>query len=61
MSKTFYLFLRNNFLPFILKAKHAHFRKIREKKDLKEEENKTLDLTRDTLLITLIMNPEYLI
>lgn len=52
MSKTFYLFL---------KAKHAHFRKIRKKKDLKEEENKTLDLTRDTLLITLIMNPENLI
>lgn len=31
------------------------------KKDLKEEENKTLDLTRDTLLITLIMNPENLV
>lgn len=31
------------------------------KQDLKEEENKTLDLTRDTLLITLIMNPENLV
>lgn len=35
--------------------------KLGKKKDLKEEENKTLDLTRDTLLITLIINPENLV
>lgn len=32
-----------------------------KKKDLKEEENKTFNLTRDTPLITLIMNPENLV